>query len=43
MKPLSVQEQMDVNGGLVITTGAIIAGVCFLVGVGIGVAWALSD
>ncbi|WP_170885492.1 hypothetical protein [Bacillus alkalicellulosilyticus] len=34
---------LEVDGGLVITAGAVIAGVLFLGGVGLGVAWALSE
>ena len=39
---LKEDELVEVDGGLVITTGAIIGGALFLIGVGIGIAWAFG-
>ncbi|AGB41869.1 hypothetical protein Halha_1970 [Halobacteroides halobius DSM 5150] len=43
MEKLEEQELMNIDGGVAITTGGLIAGGLFVTGVGIGVAWALSD
>ena len=40
---LTNAEIMDTNGGIVLTTGAIIAISCFAGGTVLGIGWALCD